>query len=185
MCPNPPSSSSSSSSSTSEKNFFPTFPKVFQSGPKACRKVQHGLKHLKCWFGPLWDTFGPFWALLEGCFQGTDAEDKQGVPQKRRVLEKNFQHKSCSLAHLEGYRSRGLACESKGIFKQIQRAIRARASLREPEGAKESQRECAGVSGGCPGCLESHEMVNIEKKSFINWLQSIVVNSILNLRFSG
>ena len=78
-------------SSTSENNFFPTFPKV-------CRKVQHGLKHLKCWFGPLWDTFVPFWALLEGCFQGTDAEDKQGVPQKWRVQEKNFQHKSCSLA---------------------------------------------------------------------------------------
>ena len=38
-------------SSTSENNFSPTFPKV-------CRKVQHGLKHLKCWFGPLWNTFG-------------------------------------------------------------------------------------------------------------------------------
>ena len=109
MCPNPPSSSSSSSSSTSENNFFPTFPKVFQSGPKVCRKVQHGLKHFKCWFGPLWDTFGPFWVLLEGCFQGTDAEDKQGVPQ--RVLEKNFQHKSCSLItywweHLEQLQTR-------------------------------------------------------------------------------
>ena len=95
-------------SSTSENNFFPTFPKV-------CRKVKHGLKHLKCWLGPLWDTLRPFWA------------------------------------HLEGYRSRGLVCEPKGIFKQIQRAIRARASLREPEGAKESQRECPGVLGGSGG----------------------------------
>ena len=35
----------------------------------------------------------------------------------------------------------GNVCEPKGIFKHIRRAIRARASLRESEGAKESQRE--------------------------------------------
>ena len=104
---------------------------------------------------PLWDSFGPFWA------------------------------------HLEGYRSRGLVCEPKGIFKQIQRAIRARASLREPEGAKESQRECPGVSGGSGGVRGMSRVFGESrdgqhwKKSFINWVQSILVNSILNLRFSG